>query len=88
METIIFKDAESGVEDELYVLEQTTINGNTYLLVAEDDSEEPEAYIFRQVGEDGEEFTYEPVEDDDEYESVLKIFENLIEDVEIVYQDN
>ncbi|MCR5053453.1 MAG: DUF1292 domain-containing protein [Lachnospiraceae bacterium] len=88
METIIFKDAESGVEDELYVLEQTTINGNTYLLVAEDDSEESEAYIFRQVGENGEEFTYEPVEDDDEYESVLKIFENLIEDVEIVYQDN
>lgn len=72
---------------EFYVLEQTRLNGVDYILVTESDNEESDAdcYILKDVSKDGEaEGLYEAVEDDAELDAVMKIFEELLEDTEIV----
>lgn len=70
------------------VIEQTTLNGCVYLLVCEDsddNDEEADAYIMKQVETDGENITYEMVEDDKELDAVSSVFEQLLdEDTEIV----
>lgn len=70
------------------VLEQTTLNGCVYLLVCEDSDEnddEADAYIMKQVETDGENITYEMVEDDKELDAVSSVFAQLIdEDTELV----
>lgn len=53
MEKLVFTD-EDGTNVEFYVEEQTRINGRNYLLVTDavDDSEEPEAYILKDMSEE------------------------------------
>ena len=84
MEKISFFDTENDEEVELYLLEQTTLRGIKYLLVAEDNSDESEAYIFKEEKESEEDIIYTPVEDDNEYEALIKIFSELIEDADII----
>lgn len=64
------------------VVEQTTINGSLYLLVtdAEEDAQEADAYIMKQVGSDGDELSYEMVEDDTELQAIWGVFEELLDD--------
>jgi len=82
MDKIEFKlDDEESVE--FYILEQTRINGQTYLLVTDSEEDEAECLIMREVGETVEDSTYEIVEDDNELEALLKVFEELLEDVSI-----
>ena len=72
---------------EFYVLEETRINGVNYILVTESDDEESEAecYILKDVSKDGDaDAIYVAVEDDDELEAVMRVFEELLEDTEIV----
>ena len=80
---ISFYDVESGEENELYVIEETTLRGVKYLLVAENDSDESDAYIFREESRDDSDITYSPVEDDNEYKALIKVFEELLEDADI-----
>ena len=84
LEKIGFFDVESNEEVELYVIEQTTLKENKYLLVAEEDSDESEAYIFKEVKEDDKDITYVPVEEDDEYEALIKVFGELVEDTDLI----
>ena len=66
-----------------YVIEETRVNGMNYLLVSESDDDEAECYILKDVSsQESSEAAYEFVEDDNELESVFKIFEELIEDEE------
>lgn len=79
---------DDGEELELYVLEQTKINGINYLLVADtldEEDDDVEVYIMKETKEqEGEEFaSYEFVEDDNELASLGKVFEELLEDVDI-----
>ena len=75
---------EDGEEVELYVIEQTQVAGNTYLLATEDeDSEESEMWIFKQAGTGADEVYYETIEDDRELEAVAKVFEAMLEDCDI-----
>ena len=67
-----------------FVVEETRINGVSYLLVTESEEDEAEAYILKDLSEDGEEDArYIFVEDDDELEAVSKVFAELLEDVDI-----
>ena len=67
-----------------FVLEETRINGTSYLLVTESEEDEADAYILKDLSSDGEtEASYVFVEDDDELEAVSKIFAELLEDVDI-----
>ena len=87
MEKIKFTDPDTNETIEFYVLEQTTISGANYLLVAEDEEEDSDAYIMKEVSSDtgDTEATYVIVEDDQELEAIAKVFSELIEDVDIEY---
>ena len=75
---------EDGAYEELFVLEETKLNGINYLLVT-DSEEEAECYIFKEISEEGNtDAVYEPVEDETELDSLLTIFEQLLDDVEFV----
>lgn len=80
--TIVFQDDE-GNEIELEVLEQTTIAGQNYLLVL--DAEEDTVLLFKEVPEDGEFVSYEIVEDDTEIEALLRVFNELLDDMDITF---
>ncbi len=85
MEKIIFTDPDTDEEIQFFVLEQTCIAGITYLLVAEEAEDEGEAfaYILREIKTDDDDVLYEVVEDDEEIRAIAKVFEELMEDVDI-----
>ena len=65
---------------EFYVVEETKLNGANYLLVtdAEDDDEEGDCYILKDMsGAD---------ESDAELEGLMKIFAELLDDVDLEKQ--
>ena len=85
MEKITFMpDGENSVE--FYVLEQTTIGGVNYILVTDaEEDDDGEAYILKAVsGTDESEQVYCIIEDDDELAAVAGVFENMLEDVDLV----
>ena len=71
-DSIVFTD-EDGNDVAFSVMEQTTLGGVNYLLVTEDGDDE----------DDGEMAAFDIVEDDKELEAVMKIFEELLEDVDL-----
>lgn len=77
-----FDDADEAVE--FYVLEQTKINGSTYILVTDSEEDDAECLIMKEVslGED-EDCIYEIVEDDMELKAVSGVFEELLENTDI-----
>lgn len=85
MEKIVIT-GEDGEQIELYVLEETKIEGNTYLLVAESEDDEAEAYILRDdSSENDTEAMYEFVDDENELDALAKVFSELIdEDTDII----
>lgn len=79
-----------GSEDpvEFYVLEQTRIGGRNYILVTDFEEGDGEALILKDVSEDGaEEGLFTIVSDDEELKAVSGVFENLLEDVEFVQDE-
>ena len=84
MEKIIFTFEDANEQVEFFVLEQTKVNGNTYILVTDSEEDEAECLILKDTSaaEDTDSL-YEVVEDDVELSSVLKVFEELLEDVDI-----
>ena len=85
MEKITFvPDGEEAVD--FYVLEQTTIAGVNYILVTDaEEDEEGEAYIIKDISDsDAEERVYSMVEDDDEFDAVSAVFENMLDDIDLI----
>lgn len=84
MEKIKFTFEDTNEEVEFFVLEQTRISGKNYILVTDSEEDEAECLILKDtsVAEDTESL-YEVVEDEVELSSVLKVFEELLEDVDI-----
>lgn len=83
-EKIVFTMEDTGEEVELYVIEETRVNGRNYLLVtdSDEDSEEGEAYILKDMSSpEDTDALYEMVEDEEELDSVSKIFEEMLEDI-------
>lgn len=84
MEKIIFMSDEFGEEVEFFVLEQTKVNGVSYILVTDSEDDDAECLILKDMaGAEETESVYEIVEDDVELTALLKIFEELLEDVDI-----
>ena len=83
MEKILFTpEGEEPVE--FYVLEQTRIGGKNYILVTDAEDGDGEAWIMKDLSEDGEaESRYVFVEEDDELDAVAGVFSNMLEDEEI-----
>ena len=85
MEKITFVQ-DGGVAVDFYVLEQTTIGGVNYILVTDaEEDEEGEAYILKDMSDsDAEERVYSMVEDDTEFDAVSAVFENILEDIDLI----
>lgn len=83
MEKITFM-SEDMQKVEFFVLEQTKINGVSYILVADSEEGDAECLILKDTSEDrSAESVYQIVEDDVELTAVSKVFEELLEDVDI-----
>ncbi|MCD7725108.1 MAG: DUF1292 domain-containing protein [Clostridiales bacterium] len=84
MEKIVFTPAgEEAVE--FYVLEQTRLGGIDYILVTDSEQDDSEALILRDVSApEEEEAIYEIVTDDEELDAVAAVFENMLEDIELL----
>ena len=83
MEKIMFMSEEMQ-ETDFYVLEQTKVNGVSYILVTDSEEDDAECLILKDTSaEDDKESVYEIVEDATELGAVLKIFEELLEDIEV-----
>lgn len=83
MEKIRFQ-SEDGTVTEFYIEEQTRIGGTAYLLVSDSLEDEASAYILKDMSEDTSlEACYEMVEDEDELQAVFKVFEQMLEDVDL-----
>ena len=87
-EKLIF-ESDTG-EEEFYIIEQTRVNNIDYLLIVdaesdlENDDSEICAMIVKDVSEsEDSEAIYEVVEDEDELKSVSKIFDELLEDMDV-----
>lgn len=84
MEKIKFTFEDTKEVVEFFVLEQTRVNGSNYILVTDSEEDEAECLILKDksAAEDTESL-YEIVEDDVELSAILKVFEELLEDVDI-----
>ncbi len=88
-ETIVNFTTEDGDVAALRVIEETKINGIKYLLVVDEiEGEEEEALILKEVSEEtAEEACYDIVDDEKELAAVAAIFEELLDDLELVTQE-
>ena len=75
---------EDGTEAEFYVEEQTRIGGVAYLLVSDSQDDEANAYIMKDVSEEeSTDASYEMVEDEEELVAISKVFEQMLDDVDL-----
>lgn len=82
IDNIIFEN-EEGEEVSFFIIEQTMLTGVNYLLVAESEEDEAEAYILQEMEEEDGQTVYEMVEDEEVLEVLSKVFSELLDDVEI-----
>lgn len=73
---------DDGEEIPFFVVEETKIAGENYLLVTDSEDDEADAYILREVSENTEENFYEMLEDDEKINAISKVFAELLDDVE------
>lgn len=84
MEKIRFAFGDMDEAVDFYVLEQTKLNGSTYILVTDSEEDDAECLILKEVSAgDGEDSIYEIVEEDTELKAVSGVFEELLEDTDI-----
>ena len=83
MEKISFVE-EDGTETEIFVEEQTRMNGYNYLLVTDSQDDEAQAYILKDLSKDTDpQASYVMVEDDREFEVISRLFADMLEDVDL-----
>lgn len=77
---------EDGTHQSFYVIDGIDVDNTRYLLlVKEEDYEldEPEAYIFKETSTEGEDFIYEPVEDEQEYNRIFLLLQDEDSEYEV-----
>ena len=84
MEKIKFMSEEMNEEVDFYVLEETKVGGVSYILVTDSEDDDAECLILKETESGNEQDNlYDIVEDDNELTAVSKVFEELLEDVDI-----
>lgn len=82
MENSITMQTDDGEEVTFYVLEETKINGENYLLVSDSKEEDGECYLLKDTSDpEDPEASYEFVEDDMELEYMSRLFGELMSDL-------
>ena len=70
---------EDGTEDEAEIMGIFDVDGKEYIaLIPDDDSDDVYIYGYKEVSE--EEFELIDIEDDDEFDRVVKVFEELTDE--------
>lgn len=80
--TILCLD-EDGNEIQLLVLEQTTLAGINYLLVADSMEDDGIVLIMKEINLEDDYVSYEVVDDDEELKIISSIFNELVDDFEV-----
>ncbi|MBQ6026661.1 MAG: DUF1292 domain-containing protein [Lachnospiraceae bacterium] len=76
---------DEGAELDLFVVAETKFNGKNYLLVTDNESDmETNAYILKELASDSKEVAYDLVTNDKELNALGEIFNELLDDVDIV----
>ena len=84
MSKLEFIFEETGEAVEFFIIEETKVNGSSYLLVANSEDEDTECLILKDTADaEDTDSLYEIVEDEVELQAVFKIFEGLLEDIDI-----
>ena len=88
-ETIMLTD-EDGNEAEFAVIDAVEADGASYILVLEADlldDEDAEAMILKKTSEDGDDVSYELIEDDEEFDKVADLFAQNNEDYDVEVEE-
>lgn len=91
MDTIKFTFSETNEEVLFAVLGSVEHEGDAYLMVVDEEELEDEdmtAYILKAIEEDGEEVVYEIVDDENELDAVTELFNDILENYDIDYDDD
>ena len=81
-ENIITLSSDDG-DIEVEVIDQTIVDGTTYLLVADvesADEEEGDCYILKEVSSTGSDYVDYEVVPSDEADGIFDVFENMLKD--------
>ncbi|WP_346888257.1 DUF1292 domain-containing protein [Clostridium sp. UBA1056] len=78
MNIITLTDAETMEKVELEIVEDLTIDGEHYVILAPLD-EEDDAYVYKVIRE-GEKASYEMVDDEDEFNRVVEEYNRIFEE--------
>lgn len=85
LEKVEFISDVEGEKVQFYVLERTRLGGVDYLLVTDQPDGDAQALILKDITEnDGDESVYRIVSDDKELDAVAAVFENMLDDIEFV----
>ncbi|MDO4284729.1 MAG: DUF1292 domain-containing protein [Eubacteriales bacterium] len=88
MEKITLLPGEGEEPVSFYVLDQATLRGVGYLLVADSEDGDGEALVLRDMAAPEEsESVYEIVEDDEELSAVLSLFRDTLEELGIAIEE-
>ena len=71
---VVYFTTDEGEEVPFFVVEETKIAGENYLLVTDSEEDEADAYIFREVSENENDSFYEMVEDEEKINALSKVF--------------
>lgn len=86
IENCITFTTDEGEKVDFFVLEQTTLGGISYLLVTDGSDEDDGCFLILKenscVGDENM-ATFEIVEDEQELKAVAKIFDELLDDVDL-----
>lgn len=84
MEKIKFIPDGQAEEIEFFVLEQTKLAGESYILVTDQEDGDAECMILKELpGDKKGESVYETVTDDSVLQAVMALFSQLLEDIDI-----
>ena len=84
LEKIIF-ETEDG-EEEFTVIADTKLQGKNYILLTDspDNDEEGSFLVLRDNSSAGDEYaSYEEIEDEEELSAVIKVFNELLDDIDL-----
>ena len=85
LEVITMIDDETEEEIEFVIIDRKQMNGTEYILVVESknaDDDEADASILKVSSETNDDITYSVIEDDDEFNAAVALFESDDYDVE------
>ena len=84
MEKITFIPENEEEAVDFYVLEETRIGGVNYILVTDSEEGDAECLILKDLSDaEDAEAVYAIVEDENELDSVFRVFEQMLDDVDI-----